>query len=64
MSYKDAGGDLESGHRVGLDYFAEELEDAIRELRVMNRRMFRRKAQKARHGERVGEPIPRGSFCR
>jgi DNA invertase Pin-like site-specific DNA recombinase len=42
------------------DYLAEEFEDAIGELRVMNRRMFRRKLQKARRGEYVGEPIPPG----
>jgi hypothetical protein len=44
------------------DYLAEEFEDAIGELRVMNRRMFRRKTQKARRGEYVGEPIPPGFF--
>jgi DNA invertase Pin-like site-specific DNA recombinase len=44
------------------DYLAEEFEDAIGELRVMNRRMFRRKMQKARRGEYVGEPIPPGYF--
>jgi DNA invertase Pin-like site-specific DNA recombinase len=44
------------------DYLADEFEDAIGELRVMNRRMFRRKSQKARRGEYVGEPIPPGFF--
>jgi DNA invertase Pin-like site-specific DNA recombinase len=42
------------------EYLAEEFEDAIDELRVMNRRMHRRKAQKASRGESVGEPIPAG----
>jgi hypothetical protein len=44
------------------DYLAEEFEDAIGELRVMNRRMFRRKMQKASRGEYVGEPIPPGFY--
>jgi DNA invertase Pin-like site-specific DNA recombinase len=44
------------------DYLAEEFEDAIGELRVMNRRMYRRKAQKAGRGEYVGEPVPPGFF--
>ena len=42
------------------DYLAEEFEDAIGELKVMNRRMYRRKAQKASRGEFVGEPVPAG----
>lgn len=42
------------------DYLAEEFEDAIGELKVMNRRMFRRKRQKAGRGEYVGESIPAG----
>jgi hypothetical protein len=42
------------------DYLAGEFEEAIGELRVMNRRMFRRKVQKAGHGEYVGEPVPAG----
>lgn len=42
------------------DYLAEEFEDAIGELRVMNRRMYRRKVQRAGRGEYVGEPIPAG----
>ena len=42
------------------DYLADEFEEAIGELKVMNRRMFRRKMQKAARGEYVGEPIPPG----
>jgi hypothetical protein len=42
------------------DYLAEEFEDAIGELRVMNKRMFRRRRQKAARGEHVGEPVPPG----
>ena len=37
-------------------------EDAIGELKVLNRRMFRRKSQKASRGEFVGEPIPPGFY--
>ncbi len=44
------------------DYLADEFEEAIGELKVMNRRMFRRKRQKAARGEYVGEPIPPGFF--
>ncbi|HEY94489.1 MAG TPA: recombinase family protein [Dehalococcoidia bacterium] len=43
-----------------FDYLAEEFEDAIGELKVMNRRMFRRKRQKAGRGEYVGESIVSG----
>ena len=38
----------------------EEFEDAIEECRVMAKRMFRRKKQKASRGEFVGEPVPPG----
>jgi DNA invertase Pin-like site-specific DNA recombinase len=41
-------------------YLAEEFEDAISELKVINRRMLRRKLQKASRGEYVGEPVPMG----
>jgi hypothetical protein len=43
-----------------FDYLADEFEDAIGELKVMNRRMFRRKRQKAGRGEYVGESIVAG----
>jgi DNA invertase Pin-like site-specific DNA recombinase len=42
------------------DYLAEEFDQAIVELKTMNKRMFRRKAQKAGRGEFVGEPVPLG----
>lgn len=42
------------------DYLADEFEEAIGERKVMGRRMYRRKAQKAARGEFVGEPIPLG----
>jgi len=42
------------------DYLADEFEDAIGELKVMNRRMYRRKKQKASRGEYVSESIPAG----
>ncbi len=42
------------------DYLADEFEEAIGERKVMGRRMYRRKAQKAARGEFVGEPIPPG----
>lgn len=42
------------------DYLADEFDDAIGERKIMGRRMFRRKAQKAGRGEYVGEPIPPG----
>ncbi len=42
------------------DYLADEFEEAIGERKVMGRRMYRRKAQKATRGEFVGEPIPPG----
>jgi len=42
------------------EYLAEEFEEAASELKTMNKRMFRRKAQKAARGEFVGEPIPTG----
>ena len=38
----------------------EEFEDAIDEYRVMAKRTFRRKKQKASRGEFVGEPVPLG----
>lgn len=38
----------------------EEFEDAIEECKVMAKRMFRRKKQKAARGEFVGEPVPAG----
>ncbi|MEE8413392.1 MAG: recombinase family protein [Dehalococcoidales bacterium] len=44
------------------DYLADEFDDAIGERKVMGRRMFRRKAQKAGRGEYVGEPVPPGYF--
>ena len=42
------------------EVLAEEFEDAIGELKVWRKRLFRRKAQKATRGEFVGEPIPAG----
>jgi DNA invertase Pin-like site-specific DNA recombinase len=42
------------------DYLADEFDQAIVELKTMNKRMFRRKAQKAARGEFVGEPVPLG----
>lgn len=42
------------------DYLADEFEEAIGERKVMGRRMYQRKAQKAARGEFVGEPIPPG----
>jgi hypothetical protein len=39
------------------EYLADEFEQAIGELKTMNKRMFRRKAQKASRGEFVGGPI-------
>jgi hypothetical protein len=47
---------------IGKDWqeLAEEFEDAIEECRVMAKRMFRRKKQKASRGEFVGEPVPAG----
>jgi len=44
------------------DYLAGEFEDAIGELKVLHKRMYHRKAQKAGRGEYVGEPIPAGLF--
>ena len=44
------------------DYLSEEFEEAIGELRRMNRRLYRRKVQKAGRGEYVGEPIPPGLY--
>jgi hypothetical protein len=38
-------------------YIKDEFENAIDESGMMNRRLFRRKTQKARRGEFVGEPI-------
>ncbi len=47
---------------IGKDWqeLEEEFEDAIEEYRVMAKRMFRRKKQKASRGEFVGEPVPAG----
>ena len=42
------------------DYLADEFDQAIVETKTMNKRMFRRKAQKAARGEFVGEPVPLG----
>ncbi len=42
----------------------EELEDAAKELTVMNKRLFQRKQRKAARGEFVGEPIPPGFIVR
>ncbi len=42
------------------DYLEDEFEEAIGERKMMGRRMYRRKAQKAARGEFVGEPIPPG----
>jgi hypothetical protein len=42
------------------EYLADEFEDAIDEQKLMNKRLFRRKAQKAKRGEFVGEPVPPG----
>ena len=42
------------------EYRADEFDQAIMELKTMNKRMFRRKAQKAGRGEFVGEPVPLG----
>jgi DNA invertase Pin-like site-specific DNA recombinase len=42
------------------DYLADEFDQAIGELKTMNKRMYRRKAQKAARGEFVGEPVPPG----
>ncbi len=42
------------------EYLAGQFEEAIGERRVMGRRMFRRKEQKASRGEFVGEPVPVG----
>jgi hypothetical protein len=42
------------------DYLKDEFEDAIGELGIMNKRLYRRKAQKAKRGEFVGEPVPPG----
>lgn len=39
---------------------ADEFDQAIGELKTMNKRMFRRRAQKAARGEFVGEPVPVG----
>jgi DNA invertase Pin-like site-specific DNA recombinase len=39
------------------EYLKDEFEDAIDELGMMNKRLHRRKAQKAKRGEFVGEPI-------
>jgi hypothetical protein len=41
-------------------YLADEFGDAIGELKTLNKRLFRRKAQKAARGEFVGEPVPPG----
>ncbi len=42
------------------EYLADEFEQAIGELKVMNKRLLRRRVQKAGRGEFVGEPIPPG----
>lgn len=42
------------------EVLAEEFEDAIGELKVWRKRLYRRKAQKAARGEFAGEPIPAG----
>lgn len=42
------------------EYLADEFEYAINELKLMNRRLYRRKIQKASRGEWVGEPIIAG----
>jgi len=42
------------------DELADEFEDAIDELKVLRKRLYRKKRQKAARGEFVGEPIPPG----
>jgi hypothetical protein len=42
------------------EYLADEFDMAIGELKIMNKRLLHRKAQKAARGEFVGEPIPPG----
>jgi len=41
---------------------ADEFEDAIGELKIFRRRMYRRKKEKAARGEYVGEPVPPGFY--
>ena len=45
---------------IDWEVLAEEFEDAIGELEVWRKRLYRRKAQKAARGDFAGEPIPAG----